>query len=93
MSVPDYITRLIRRQRLQQIAHIAVLRGVASGEIVRPRKCEKCAAVVGPRRDGRRAIQAHHENYRKPLAVWWLCRSCHAKRHVHLRRREAARAA
>lgn len=47
------------------------------GELTRPESCEKCGAV---------GVVAHHEDYRKPLVVQWLCDVCHGKRHVELRR-------
>jgi len=28
---------------------------------------------------------AHHENYDKPLEVWWLCDPCHKERHVEIK--------
>lgn len=28
---------------------------------------------------------AHHEDYDKPLAVWWLCELHHKARHAELR--------
>jgi hypothetical protein len=33
--------------------------------------CEKCASSV--------KVQAHHEDYRKPLDVVWLCWDCHRR--------------
>lgn len=50
------------------------LRGaVARGNIKKPSKCEKCGW------EGR--IQAHHEDYSKPLEVQWLCPICHGRHH------------
>ena len=40
--------------------------------------CEICGEIEG--------IEAHHEDYSKPLNVRWLCRIHHARRHVELNR-------
>lgn len=37
--------------------------------------CEKCGAID---------TQGHHHDYSKPLAVAWLCDSCHRKHHAAL---------
>jgi len=39
-----------------------------------PGKCEACN-----RGD---FVQAHHEDYSKPIEVMWLCASCHKKVHM-----------
>jgi hypothetical protein len=36
-----------------------------------PKPCEKCGE----------SAQKHHDDYRKPLAVRWLCRPCHLELH------------
>jgi len=41
------------------------------GKLV-PQPCEKCAAEK---------VEAHHDDYDKPLQVRWLCRSCHVEHH------------
>lgn len=48
----------------------------STGKLV-PQPCEACGA------DG---VQAHHEDYSKPLDVRWLCPKHHAERHKELRR-------
>ena len=48
---------------------LAVLRG----DLVKPDRCEEC--------DDSGPIQAHHEDYSKPLQVDWLCKPCHLARH------------
>ena len=65
-------------------AHNAVIRAVKRGDIIRPDKCQRCETT----NDGssRRRIQAHHDDYSKPLDVMWLCPACHAQRHVELGR-------
>jgi hypothetical protein len=30
--------------------------------------------------------EMHHEDYSKPLEVWWLCRKHHMRREVYLKR-------
>lgn len=58
------------RQRAR--AHYEVKYAIQRGIIVNPRKCEDCKADI-------RMIEAHHEDYSKPLEVRWLCRPCHNK--------------
>lgn len=61
-------------------AHNAVARAIAKGEICRSAECESC----GSRYKG--TLQAHHDDYSKPLDVTFLCPSCHAERHRQLDR-------
>ena len=70
-----YRHRHSARHRVVDRAHKAVRAAVRRGELIRPKFCEDC--------DGAPArIEAHHEDYSKPLEVDWLCRLCHQKRHV-----------
>lgn len=62
----------------------AVSRALAAGSLVRPAECDVCHGNPGLGRDGRPLIQAHHEDYSKPLEVRWLCVSCHAAEHRSL---------
>ena len=52
------------------------------GALVPPSVCETCGSA-GAFSDGRRAIQAHHADYNKPLDVRWLCQRCHHEWHRH----------
>jgi len=54
-------------------ARRAVARAIARGELERPERCERCGKR-GP-------VEAHHEDYGKPLDVTWLCPGCHRQRH------------
>jgi hypothetical protein len=58
----------------QRVAHMAVWRALRDGDLLKPDKCSECDR-------GDRRIDAHHEDYERPLAVEWLCRSCHMRRH------------
>lgn len=68
----DDLTATERRQKCA--ARSAVQAAIKRGELVRPRACSRC-------RRRRRAPEAHHLDYSKPLAVIWLCKGCHAKEH------------
>jgi len=48
-----------------------------TNEYIRRGKLVKSICVCGNTN-----VEAHHEDYSKPLEVVWLCRSCHMKRHV-----------
>ena len=46
---------------------------VRRGAMNKPDRCEKC---------GKKArLDGHHDDYARPDAVRWLCRSCHMKWH------------
>ena len=62
------------KHRSRQILWSAVKRG----EVIRPSRCERCKKKV-------ERIEAHHEDYAKPLDVAWLCPPCHSIVHPHLR--------
>ncbi len=62
-------------------SHNAVTRALKSGALVRPAACERCPASSG--------IEAHHDDYSRPLDVMWLCPSCHSKRHCELKKLRA----
>ena len=53
------------------------------GRVKRPDACQDCGKRPPTFKDGRTAIQAHHPDYSKPLAVEWLCQPCHHKRHLN----------
>lgn len=65
--------------RAHDICEKAIIRGI----LVRPSRCEECGKAPRKMRNGASAIQAHHDNYAKPLAVRWLCQPCHHEWHKH----------
>lgn len=61
--------------RHKEIARRAVLIAIRNGILKRPTQCEfGCIGL---------AIQAHHDDYSKPLKVRWLCTKHHAQAHPH----------
>ncbi len=65
------------RWRLQNFqkyqAHVEVQRALARGDLVK-NGCEICGTTEG-------RIDAHHDDYSKPLDVRWLCRLHHVRLH------------
>lgn len=49
-----------------------VYEAIRRGELER-QPCEECGATEG--------VQAHHEDYSRPLDVTWLCGECHRDLH------------
>jgi ribosomal protein S27AE len=50
-------------------------KALAKGTLIRPVDCPLCG-------DDNVMVEAHHENYDKPLDVTWACRPCHMWLHV-----------
>lgn len=74
-SVP-YCSEKCRVGHRKALAHQLCSQARASGEIV----AEPCA-VCGTTQE----VIMHHEDYDKPLAVTWLCRTHHYRRHAEIR--------
>lgn len=53
-------------------AHIAVGNAVRDGFLIK-KPCFSCGSSIN--------VQAHHEDYSKPLDVVWLCVKCHRAEH------------
>jgi hypothetical protein len=60
-----------------QPAHRLVHNALRRGELVKPQVCQGCGQPA--------RLDAHHDDYARPLAVRWLCRRCHAGRHAEVR--------
>lgn len=65
--------KYIERNPLKRAAHILVGNAVRDGKIVNPCVYETCGATE--------KIEAHHDDYTKPLDVRWLCLNCHRQWH------------
>lgn len=72
-KVSGYNSLWKRANSIKTAAHTAVRKATVSGELVRPVQCSSCSST--------NRIEAHHEDYSKPLDVVWLCRKCHNKLH------------
>jgi hypothetical protein len=87
-SDPAFKARILKSQakwlsanKQKRKAHIIVGNAIRSGVLV-PLPCEACRTTE--------AVDAHHEDYRFPLDVRWLCKKHHMARHKEIN--EAMRA-
>lgn len=67
----DYV-----KNREKHLARAAVRTALKSGALTMPVLCSRCYLA--------KQLQAHHEDYSKPLEVIWLCMSCHKFIHGRL---------
>lgn len=58
-------------------ARWSVGNAIRRGKLEAPNLCEKC-------KRGKK-LDAHHDDYSKPLTVRWLCRRCHTDHHIKLK--------
>jgi|SRR5580692_670234 hypothetical protein len=59
--------------------HAITTAAIMCGRLI-PAPCETCGAT-GAHSDGRNIVEAHHDDYNKPLVVRWLCKTCHFRWH------------
>lgn len=71
LTAYEYKLRAKEKNPLRFAAMQAVQSAVRNGSLVK-QPCEVCASPV---------VEAHHDDYTKPLQVRWLCREHHVKEH------------
>lgn len=77
----ERVRAYIARHPERRAAWLAVDRALRNGQLIKPSRCA-C---------GRNArVNAHHDDYARPLDVLWLCGVCHKARHATLKRQLAA---
>lgn len=69
LNIRKAVYKSINKYPQRQKARIAVQYAVKKGKLEKPMFCEKCNIES--------KLEAHHEDYSKPLEVIWLCKGCH----------------
>jgi hypothetical protein len=59
------------RNLIKRSAHIITGNAIRDGKLIK-KPCEVC---------GKKKVDAHHDDYNKPLIVRWLCRKHHMEHH------------
>ena len=77
-QVADYGKRYREANPEKYVAQTAVGNAIRDGKLEKPEWCEMCLKIC--------SVNAHHQDYSKPLDVWWLCPPCHKRLHVLLDR-------
>lgn len=72
LNNPDYYRG---RKGSSKLAHWQVANALERGDLLKPSRCESCSKET-------RSLDAHHDDYDKPLDVRWLCRTCHRLVHA-----------
>lgn len=69
-KVYSIVKKYNSKNKERQTAWYKVNQAIKKGVLRKPKKCENCG-------NDKRRVEAHHEDYSKPLQVNWLCRLCH----------------
>lgn len=69
----DYQRQYREKYPKKYAAHSIVNNAIRSGKLVKVDTCE-CGSTF--------AVEAHHDDYNKPLEVRWLCAVCHKRWHA-----------
>jgi ribosomal protein S27AE len=67
-------------QKLRDKVRAKTLREIKLGRLIR-QPCDVCGDIL---------VEAHHDDYLKPLEVRWLCGHHHREHHMMQRRQDAA---
>lgn len=69
----DYIKKInparYQKHKAKYAARAYIRNHLRYGKITKPDICSRCKKLI--------RVEAHHEDYSKPLEVAWLCNICH----------------
>lgn len=67
-----------RFKTLRRMVYKRIESALKDGTLTKPEYCDGCGLE--------KPVFAHHRDYLRPMAVIWLCGSCHRIAHADLRR-------
>lgn len=70
-NIRQAVRNSISKHWYKQKARLKLKYEIKMGRIIRPDTCSVCKE--------KKKIEAHHEDYDKPLDVVWVCRQCHCE--------------
>ena len=57
------------------VAHQLISNAIKNGKLIKQNYCSECNSTL--------KIEAHHDDYTKPMDIRWLCELCHIRWHRH----------
>ncbi len=70
----DRVSKYREQNPEKKHAHNLIGSAKLLGKLSPPKYCEQCGAEA--------KVDAHHDDYSKPIEVRWLCKFCHRKVHA-----------
>jgi len=74
VQVKERARSLVRGKTLKHKCRVMVHDALKTGRLIRPKFCPVCGYP-----DTVKRIEAHHDDYFRPLEVKWMCVTCHRK--------------
>lgn len=71
--INEAVWRSTQKHMNKHLARLKVSYALKRKAMIRPDKCSSCHEI--------KKVEAHHDDYSKPLEVKWFCRTCHADYH------------
>ncbi len=72
-QINEWIRKFRANRPKSELVRRKFRNALCRGEVKKEAKCQECGSEI--------RVASHHPDYNKPLAVEWLCSSCHGKRH------------
>lgn len=71
LAIGRCVKKSIKKYQYKQNARMLIAKSIRMGILLKEYHCSKCFSDYH--------VQAHHDDYSKPLDIIWLCKFCHIK--------------